>query len=715
VAGRSLNHLFATCAKGLEPLVAEELTALGAVKVEPFRAGVAFTGSLETAYRACLWSRLASRVLYRLTAFDAPDGEALYAGVHALPWEDHLSARETLAVGFTATADAAITHTHFGALKTKDAIVDRLRERTGARPNVDTHAPDLRVAVHLAGKETSVSLDLSGDSLHRRGYREAGVEAPLKETLAAAILTLLGWPDRARDQARVPFYDPMCGSGTLPIEAALIATDTAPGLRRARWGFTAWRRHDETLFRRLMEEAEARVIRDPRRLPPIVGHDADPGAVRAALANVARAGLLSVVHIERREVAGAQPIGDRPGLVVVNPPYGERLGERDALGPLYEQLGDLWKRRFPGWTAAVFTGEPELGKRIGLKPSRRHVLYNGAIECRLLEIPISEEKPVTEGPAWRRPSPEVEAFQNRVRKNHKHLSKWARREDVRCFRVYDADLPEYAVAVDLYEDAAHVQEYQAPSTIEPERAQRRLRDVMAVLPETLGLDPKRVVLKVRRKIRPETQYERLSSEGEFLEVREGGHRFLVNLTDYLDTGLFLDHRRIRAMIGEAARGKDFLNLYAYTGTATVYAAKGGATSTVSVDLSNTYLSWAERNFRLNELPEGKHRLVRDDCLTWLKRADRRFGLIFIAPPTFSNSKRVEEDFDVQRDHVALLKEAARLLTDDGEILFSNHFRKFKMRADELSDLTVENITTRTLPPDFQRDARTHNSWRIRRG
>jgi 23S rRNA (guanine2069-N7)-methyltransferase / 23S rRNA (guanine2445-N2)-methyltransferase len=691
-------QLFATCAKALEPLVARELADVDAVHIAPARAGVAFEGTLETAYRACLWSRVTSRVMLTLSTFDAPPGpeaaRALYDGVRQIRWRDHVGPDQTIAVDATASA-----------LKVKDAIVDQIRDETGRRPSVDTQAPDVRVNVYLHEGRATVSIDLSGDSLHRRGWRAAGVEAPLKENLAAAILYLADWPAQAA--AGAPLVDLMCGSGTLPIEAACMAANLAPGLGRTRFGFTNWRGHDAALWKRLVDEARAQKRPIGSRL---YGFDQDGRAVKAARDNAKRAGVAASMDFAVRALADAEPPSSSPGVVVMNPPYGERLGETLALGPLYEQIGAILRHRFTGWHAYVLTSNPDLQKRIGLRTSRKHVLYNGALECRLLDLPIAAEAP--KAPMVPRATKRAEAFANRVRKNLAHLKKWAAREDVHCFRVYDADLVEYAVALDLYEDAAHVQEYAPPSTIEPARAEERLGDVIALVPELLGVAADDVFVKQRRRQRPTEQYGRMGARGKKRTVREGGHQFLVNLSDYLDTGLFLDHRRLRAMLESEARGKTFLNLFAYTASATVYAAAGGARSSVSVDLSNTYLDWAAENLALNRVSRRAHELVRTDVGQFLDGERRRFDLIFCAPPTFSNSKGMTRDFDVQRDHVELISKCARLLADDGVLYFSNHFRKFKLDAAALAGLRADNITKKTLPIDFQRDPRFHNSWRI---
>ena len=750
IAMMNTRTFFATAPKGMEPLLADELRALGASAVAETRAGVSFEGPLILAYRVCLWSRIANRVLLPLVTFAAPTPEDLYDGVRAIRWDEHLGVEGTLAVDFSAS-NSQITHTHFGALKVKDAIVDQFRDATGERPSVARECPDVRINLYLLRDVATVSIDLAGESLHRRGYRASGVEAPLKENLAAAILLRAGWPDIAR--AGGALLDPMCGSGTLPIEAALIAADIAPGLLRNYYGFMNWRQHDAAAWATLMAEAMQRKEVGMAHLPPIVGYDADPGAVRLALANVEAAGLHGHIHIERRELAHVESLRSVvPGLVAVNPPYGERLGEVTELQHLYKALGDKLKEHFVGWKAVVITGNADLGKCIGVRARRMHTLYNGAIECKLLSFDIDPEwymghharnvaatvtatMPLKAGdaPSLHTPatslsaeakessasaealSPGAEMFANRLRKNLKTLGKWAQREGVYCYRVYDADLPEYALAVDIYEQWVHVQEYQAPRTIEPAKAAARLHEAMAVLPQVLGITKEKIFLKVRRQQKGKAQYEKQDALGTLHEVREANCKFLVNFTDYLDTGLFLDHRPTRALIQQLAKGKRFLNLFAYTGAATVHAVVGGASATTTVDMSATYLAWARRNLALNGFSDRKHEFIQADCLVWLdEEKQRRFDLIFLDPPTFSNSKRMEYTLDVQRDHVALIQSAVKLLDRGGVLLFSNNYRNFKIDSAALTGLTLQDLSRATLPKDFERDPKIHNCWKITR-
>lgn len=380
---------FATTAKGMEPLLVEELKSQGALEVQEARAGAVFKGTLETAYRACLWSRIANRVLLPLKTFSAPTPEKLYGGVKSIRWSDHLSPENTIAVDFSSSR-SQITHTHFGALKVKDAICDQLRSTQGTRPSVAIHRPDLRINVYVNEDQATLSLDLSGESLHLRGYREEGASAPLKENLAAAILMLAGWKDLSTTHD-IAFLDPMCGSGTLPIEAAMMAAQIAPGLGRDYFGFLKWQGHIPRTWQRLLAEAQEirtqRLSEGKKNFPRIVGYDADFRAVRAALNNIERAGLRGLVHIEKRDFTLCDRIEEK-GVIILNPPYGERLGDVEALKPLYQNIGDTFKKKFKGWTGYVFTGNQELAKSVGLKASRRFVLFNGPIECRLLKFEL---------------------------------------------------------------------------------------------------------------------------------------------------------------------------------------------------------------------------------------------------------------------------------------------------------------------------------------
>lgn len=714
-----------TAPRGAADLLTVELATFGAADLRERPSGATCSGSLEMAYRACLWSRVASRVLMTVHSADAPTPEALYAAARAVDWSQHLGPGATLAVDFDSTR-SAISHTRFGALKVKDAIVDQLRELRGDRPDVDTARPSVRVNVRLVADRAAFSIDLSGDSLHRRDWRGAGVAAPLKENLAATLLLRSGWPDIAA--AGGAFVDPMCGSGTLPIEAALMATDTAPGLTRQYFGFLGWGQHRPDLWSQLLAEARARSTVAHFEPGRIFGSDVDARAVRAALEGARLAGVERVVDLRPLPLARVTRPAER-GLVLVNPPYGERLGDEDGLRNLYRELGLVLRERFDGWQAAVFTGNPALGRDIGLDAKRRHHLYNGPIEAHMLRFDVCESsRPREYRPgrlppvdAARRNNPGAQMFANRLRKNLDLLGKWARRDGVFCWRAYDADMPEYAFAIDVYaaEDAqdgrfAFVQEYAAPASVAEEKVRARRAEVVSVLPEVLGLPDERIWFRTRRRRKGLDQYTKVAHEQVFHTVSEGGLRFLVNFDDYLDTGLFLDHRMTRGRVREFAAGRRFLNLFAYTGSATVYAAAGGAVSTTTVDMSRTYLDWARRNLELNGFAGREHVGIQADALDWIRSAPAgSWDLIFLDPPTFSNSKRMAETLDVQRDHVALLQSTLRLLAPNGVLVFSTNFTRFAMDESITNIAVVEDISRATVPRDFERNPRIHRCFLLR--
>lgn len=724
----------------MEYLLRDELAALGADAHESL-AGVRFDGELEHAYLACLNSRLASRILLPLAEFDAPDTDALYAGARAIDWAQHFAADTTLAIDAT-VARSAITHSHYAMQRVKDAIVDQCRERFDARPTIALERPAIRLNLRLHRDRATLSLDLSGEPLHRRGWRRDQGEAPLKENLAAAMLLRARWPEvYAQGGALV---DPMCGSGTLLIEGALIAADVAAGLQREYFGFLGWRGHDAALWQRLHAAAQARAQECLRALRPcFFGSDNASLMIEIAKRNAQSAGVAGFVHLHKRDLAHLErPAGFEHGLLITNPPYGERMGERENLPTLYRSLGERLREHFTGWRAAILVAETEReaddpARALGLRPDKYYALFNGAIACRFLVCEIlSQERKTRE----RKPlSSGGEMVKNRIDKNLRHLKKWLAREQVSCFRIYDADLPEYAAAIDVYrgfkrtsspghpsasrahhatlvaesQTYLHIQEYAPPPTVDAQAARTRLRDLVLAAGDALDVPRERIALKVRSRGKGGAKYGRLDTRDETLIVEEGGLRFEVNLTDHLDTGLFLDHRNVRAMLRELAQGRHFLNLFAYTGSASVYAASGDALDTTSVDLSTTYLKWASRNLALNGFDGRDYRLAQADALTFLREDRHRYGVIYVDPPTFSNSKRAA-DFDVQRDHVLLLTLCRDQLDDDGIIMFSNNARRFRLDSESLNQLfTIEDRTRASIPPDFSRRPNIHGCWLLR--
>jgi 23S rRNA (guanine2445-N2)-methyltransferase / 23S rRNA (guanine2069-N7)-methyltransferase len=703
---------------------------LGATDVRERTTGVAFCGTLETAYRACLESRLANRVFLEIARFEAASADSFYAAAREIDWPQHLGPGATLACDFSGK-HPTITHSHFGALKLKDAIVDTLRDASGARPDIVLDRPGVRVHAHAHGAQITVSIDLSGESLHRRGYRGAAGEAPLKENVAAGVLVRAGWPELAAGGAE--FLDPMCGSGTLVIEAALMAARCAPALRREYFGFLGWRGHDGALWQRLREAAKARCLAGEPPASVIRGCDRDPTAVRDARANAQRAGIASWVQFDVRPLAQAAPAqaGEPPagGLVCTNPPYGVRLEDLAAARAVHRELGEVLRERFKGWHAAVLTGAPQLGMELGIRAARTHTLWNGAIECRLLRMTVEAASLRRPGTLAREDSPLKDTpgarmFANRLAKNLKRLRSWADKAGVSCYRLYDADMPEYAFAIDVYhtvepeETWLYVQEYAPPAEIEPEAVRRRRGEALSVLPGTIAVPLERIKLRTRRRTARGEQYGKVGERSDFHVVLEGGLQLIVNFDDYLDTGLFLDHRITRARLREAAAGKRFLNLFAYTGTATVYAAAGGAAATTSIDMSRTYLDWAQRNLARNIAAAARtpHEFVQADCLEWLRedaRARERYDLIFLDPPTFSNSKRMQGVLDIERDHPALIDACVRLLAPGGLLVFSTNAQRFRLDPALAERHAIRDVSAATLPRDFERNARIHRCFEIR--
>ena len=716
---------FCSSPRNTSDLLAGEITSCGGDYLHHRPTGISFSASLESAYRICLWSRIANRLLLKIASFEAPSSDELYKHAYEVDWKNHIKPAGTFSVSCTLTAAESL-NSNFVTLKVKDAIADYFREHTGTRPNVAAQEPDVSVHVHIHQTTAELYIDFAGTSLHRRGYRVAGGQATLKENVAAAFLVRAGWNEIASQGGGL--VDPMCGTGTLPIEAALISTNTAPGLFRSYFGFFGWLGRSDDLWNRLVSRAKEERQPPDRKGVRIIGYDLDQDSISSAIKNIESSGLTGTVHVERREMPLASPPAafSTNGLVIVNPPYGKRLGTADNLRNLYRSLGKTLKIRFPGWKAALLTGDEELAKCTGLRAERINTLYNGSIKCLLAQFSINPEMPDSRQPGQPsapQPVPQrhnesiferySNMFANRIRKNLKRLTKWAQSEGVSCFRLYDADMPEFAAAIDFFEwKWVHVQEYAPPHTIDPERARRRLEVIVETLPEVLNIEKKDVFVKKRERQRYGSQYDEIASEGVFHEVHEGGLSFLVNFADHLDTGLFLDHRIARDLIRKNSENKRFLNLFAYTGSATIYAADGGAISTTSVDLSNTYTEWARENMILNGFAGTNHSFIKAEVRDWLRREHDDYDLIFIDPPTFSRSKGASQAFQVQDDHVELITLSINRLAKGGELYFSTNYKKFKLDEEKLTFAAIEDITDKSISEDFRRNKHIHQIWRI---
>ncbi len=373
-----MTQYFATVARGLESIAAQELEQLGAKNIKSEFTGVRFTGNQETLYRVNLWSRILFRVLVPIYQFHCPNAQQLYYHVQEINWRDYLSPAQTFAVHCTGS-NSQLNHTHFTALQVKNAIIDQQRRQFQQRSSIQPQNPDLQINLHIHQNQGILSLDSSGSSLHRRGYRPAMGKAPLKESLAAALLELAEW------DTNLPFIDPMCGSGTLPLEASLKALNIAPGLFRKNFCFMNWKDFDLKLWQQLEQEAEQA---EKSQLPAmIMGCDRDPEMLSQANDNAQQCGVADQITLTQHSIEQLEPPSDK-GIIICNPPYGERLGNQAELGGLYKQLGDIFKQRFKGWTAFILCGNKALSKQVGLRTSRRIAVYNGSLPCTLLKYEL---------------------------------------------------------------------------------------------------------------------------------------------------------------------------------------------------------------------------------------------------------------------------------------------------------------------------------------
>jgi 23S rRNA (guanine2445-N2)-methyltransferase / 23S rRNA (guanine2069-N7)-methyltransferase len=703
-----MNQYLAVTSNGLENLLVEELTQLGITNAKPVQAGVKFKATNEQIYRCCLWSRLASRFVRVLSEFTCMDDMDLYLSTTAVNWVNQFHSSKRFVVDFNGTNNE-IRNSQYGAMKVKDAVVDCFEKKSLPRPSISKENPDVRIHVRLHRDKAILGVDMVGSGLHQRGYRPESGRAPLRETLAAAILLRSGW------DATKPFLDPMCGSGTLVIEAAMMAANMAPGVKRQKWCFESLEDFEPELWAEVKAEANVQGRRGVKKVEcKFYGYDNDERMIKTARDNARRAGVEELIEFEVGDAAKLKrPTEFTDGVIVSNPPYGERLGTEPGLIALYTAFGAQLKAEFGGCNASIFSSSDELLSCLRMRADKQFKLNNGALPCHQKNYSISDRS-MSERPAGEQEQLIAPDFANRLKKNIGKIGKWAKKEQLDCYRIYDADLPEYNVAIDVYPGHLVIQEYAAPKDVPEEKAKRRLTDIIRASIQVTGVEANNVVLKVRQKQKGRSQYQKMAQDSSNLEVNEYGVKLIVNLHDYLDTGLFLDHKITRRRIGEMAAGKDFLNLFAYTGSASVHAAVGGARSTTTVDMSNTYLEWAKQNMELNGRVGRQHQFVQADCLQWLVKEQGSYDLIFIDPPTFSNSKRMDQSFDVQRDHIQLMENLKRLLREEGTIVFSNNKRHFKMDLEGLEalGLKAQNISAKTLPLDFSRNKHIHNCWLI---
>lgn len=704
-----MQQFWALTSKGIEEVLSSELTGLGARVTKLSLGAVRFEAELATAYQICLWSRLATRVLRQIGEVPVDAQSDVYSCARQLNWQQQMQLTQSFAVECVGK-HPTIDNTQFGAMRVKDAIVDSFRELTGQRPDVSKQDPDVRFQLRMEKQTFYFLRDFSGPSLHQRGYRKEQGEAPLKEHLAAALLIRSGW------QFDQPLVDPFCGSGTLLIEAALMARQLAPGLKRLQFAFEKEPDFAADLYQEL--RANALGARQPLSDScKLIGFDLDFKQIDKARQNAARAGVADLIEFRQGDATQLQPVhSDKTGVLVTNPPYGERLGDLPSLIPVYAEFSLRLKQYFANWRLAVITSNADLLRALKLSRLKTYKFSNGPLDCEFTLFDLTDEQVRINSKAPSLFFAESESYSNRLKKNLKQLQKYVKQEQLSCYRLYDADIPEYNVAVDWYDGEVVVHEYAAPANVDEQVAQKRLFDIVNLTPQVLGLSTEQVVLKVREKQKGKEQYQVLAKAGQYKTVSEYGAKFLVNLRDYLDTGLFLDHRITRRNIQRQAKDKSFLNLFAYTGTASVHAALGGARTVTTVDMSNTYLDWAKRNFAINDLAGKQYQFIQANVLEWLRDCHNQFDFIFVDPPTFSNSKRMEETWDVQRDHLLLLNLISKVLAPGGKVIFSNNKRKFKLDHDALvqAGWQVRDVTAPSIPEDFKRNPHIHVCFELAR-
>ena len=719
--------LFVTGHKGFETTHFHELRDILAntdAKLNRRYGGVEVIGDLESVYRICLYSRTSNRVFHELAQFTAPDENKLYQAVLQIDWSAHFTSRHSIAVSATLSR-SSLDHSQYVSLKVKDAIVDQFREKVGSRPVIDKRQPDCHIHINIHQNQATISLDLSGESLHRRGYRLQHAGAPLKEHLAASMIINAGW--NIESAATHRFVDPMCGSGTFAIEAALIAANIAPGLDRNYYGFSKWLKHDRMLWQQCLERAEAEI--DASAQPEIYASDHDEQAIKIAQENAARAGVEELIRFDRIDINDQQLAGsEKPTIVVSNPPYGERLQSEQGLAALYTSLGHYLKNLEHG-RLYLISSSPDLYHRLRLNRVFKKAVKNGPLDCVIAGFEFNAGKSAEAVQPAKTPDRldhTIQPLINRLKKNSKHIQRWARRSGVSCFRVYDADLPEFAFALDVYHSDItpdlcwyHMQEYQAPKTIDAEIAEQRIDMAKQAVLHTFDIDESVLYCKTRQRQRGRKQYQKQDHQGELFQVREGDAALLINLTDYLDSGLFLDHRSNRERVRNMAEGKSVLNLFCYTGAVGVQAMLGGADTVVNVDMSANYLKWAKENHDINNFKAGDRlAFIRADIVELLqnpKRFDiaRQFDIIFLDPPSFSNSSKMQQSLDIQRDHEALISDAMKLLHRQGVMIFSTNRRGFRLSDSFSTRMVINDISRDTIPEDFKRRPHIHKCWEIR--
>lgn len=712
-------EFFARCASGFESLLADELKTLGIRHVRPLKGGVAFFGPIKDGYKACLWSRVATRIQLVLTRVDASNAQALYNNTLSFEWEEHVPSGATIAVAAHGT-NAHLRKTTFTALKAKDALCDRLRDVRGSRPNVDTANPNFMLDIALHEHKATLYLNLSGESLHRRGYRKdkEQTEAPLKETLAAGMLSAAGWPEIA--QVGGCLIDPLCGSGTIAIEAALILSNTAPGILRSHWGFEGWKRHSQNLWDQILEDAVCQK-EYPSGKPHIIAGDRDAHALAIARDNAERAGVAPLIQFIEDDAAQLgrhlrwMRNNRAPGLLATNPPYGKRLLTRAELPLTYGAISRAVEALPSSWTVAIITPDAGIDSALGRTPRHTLPCFNGPIPVWIRCYHMSDERltcNVTslEGHNSILPISEKSSsqFATRFRKMARDRARWAQKQGICCYRVYDADLPDYAYSIDLYASATtgakvrfvYLSELKRPRSTQIERAARRLTDAISVISTILDVDSTSIFVQTVNGKRPPRDHV-------LATVCENSLKFEVDANDP-HAVLPLRGRKIREQILSMARGRSVACLFATGTAALVYALAGGATSAVVVDASAKHLKQIRHTMRANGFSGKGYRTVQSEIRSWLDHEAKNqhaYDLFICLPPSWLSAKAAGgQEWATEADCYDLVRQCADALAPGGTILLGTLEGQALPNPDSFDHLglVVADISSQVLPYDFER-------------
>ncbi|MGL4524264.1 MAG: bifunctional 23S rRNA (guanine(2069)-N(7))-methyltransferase RlmK/23S rRNA (guanine(2445)-N(2))-methyltransferase RlmL [Spirochaetia bacterium] len=696
----------ANCPLHAEDLLSQEIVDLGGTIVERVRSGVYFCGKIDLLYRSCLWLRTASSLKLVIKRFKAKDRPSFYQAILTNPWFDHMTSATSIACQVS-SAPQSFAPNHFLALVVKDAIADSFRKVGRARPNVNTENPDLGVAVHMEGENGTLLLEL-GHALHQRSWRinaqssEHGVvikkkSSSMQENLAAVLLYRSHWPKFARQG--LAFVDAICWQGVTLFEAYAMATDYAPQLKKSSIGFEKWVQYDPALWQKCKEEANLRYEKGKENTPLFYGFDTNDTALDQARLCCEKAQFSHEIQFEKSHLLSLRPPCEK-GFMIINPKYSEQLNDAQKTEAFFHEVATYMKANLRGWNIAMTLPSEDALRYLDVRTDRLNTFYHGAEKRHLARFTLFSEAMIT--PL----SKQGERMKLYLQDRYASLSDLAKKKwKTSVYRLYCAEKPGYAALCDIYNDILVIQ----PFETSPE-----IKELTRACQEVAGINRVNTVIKKRRKMKESEQYE---TEKSLVNVEkiviEGGLKFYVNLSAYIDTGFYLDHRPLRLWLSKECKGNTFLNLFCYTGAMSVVAAQAGARKICSVDASKTYLNIAEKNMKLNRLETLNAQWVRSDVHKFLQKNSDSWDIIYVDPPTYSNGTG-RDNFDVHRDHPRLLHLCIQALAPKGKIYFSTHSRKFRLDEKIECDYLVKDLTKASLDEDCQTDRPIHYLWEIKK-